>query len=356
MARKLQDRLALASYKTKHGMNSLSLSVVEAHIDRHLKQKRTGSSVISSSDSSSSASSDHQYYTRGLASSPIPAPVFSDDIYGSDNVITSRKRARFHPAFLETTSTAVPRKTRRTQSMAPPSFEQTRHSWKSSHSLAQSSPLQSRLHPDFRTANGPNLSFVSETSTIPNSPNFGIVSDDEDQDLPTHSFRIQPSSMRGSPPRTPPPTRSRGTRHRKGNAAGEEGADLLLYLATSPSPANPTAKVRGFPPSTPPSNHTVLPSSMMGTPGGTNIFTGFSTPGQQFNFSDFVNVTPSPAQGVFGSRTPGVPRTPLAAKEARRRLNFDALVPPSGSPNMSLIGRGSASTGLGMELGGELVS
>ncbi|KAL9104124.1 MAG: hypothetical protein Q9187_008936, partial [Circinaria calcarea] len=213
-----------------------------------------------------------------------------------------------------------------------------------------------RLHPDFRTANGPNLSFISETSTIPNSPNFGAVSDEEDQHLPTHSFRIQSTSMRGSPPRTPPPTRGRGNRHRKSNATGEEGADLLLYLATSPSPANPTVKVRGFLPSTPPSNHAVLPSSMMGTPGGTNIFTGFSTPGQQFNFSDFVNVTPSPAQGVFGSRTPGVPKTPLATKEARRRLNFDALVPPSASPNMGIMSRGSASTGLGMELGGELVS
>lgn len=89
---------------------------------------------------------------------------------------------------------------------------------------------------------------------------------------------------------------------------------------------------------------------------------GFNTPGQNFNFADFVNVTPSPAQGAFGgSRTPGLaPKTPLAAREARRRLNFDNLVPPSpgggGSSNMSNVGRGSASTGLGMELGGELVS
>ena len=95
---------------------------------------------------------------------------------------------------------------------------------------------------------------------------------------------------------------------------------------------------------------------MMSTPGGANLFTGFSTPGQQFNFSDFVNVTPSPAQGAFGNRTPGLTKTPLAAKEARRRLNFDTLVPPGGSPIISNVGRGSSNTGLGMELGGELVS
>lgn len=85
---------------------------------------------------------------------------------------------------------------------------------------------------------------------------------------------------------------------------------------------------------------------------------GFNTPGQQFNFADFVNITPSPAQGAFGSRTPGPPRTPLAAKEARRRLNFDSLVPPGGSPIVGTVGRGSVGkeAGLGMELGGELVS
>ena len=95
---------------------------------------------------------------------------------------------------------------------------------------------------------------------------------------------------------------------------------------------------------------------MMATPGGTNIFTGFSTPGQQFNFADFVNVTPSPAQGAFGSRTPALAKTPLVAKEARRRLNFDSLVPPGSSPNINSGSRASSNTGLGMELGGELVS
>lgn len=86
---------------------------------------------------------------------------------------------------------------------------------------------------------------------------------------------------------------------------------------------------------------------------------GFNTPGQQqFNFADFVNITPSPAQGAFGSRTPGPAKTPLAAKEARRRINFESLAPPGGSPNIGTAVRGSVGkeAGLGMELGGELVS
>ncbi|MCJ1282859.1 hypothetical protein MMC26_002185 [Xylographa opegraphella] len=352
ITRKLQDRLALAKYKAQHGLHSMSFDLVEAHVDNQLKRRRTDSSVISSSSgSSSSSSSEHQLFSAPMASSPMTAPVFSDDLYGSETLVASRKRTRFQTPYMGPTTTS--RKSKRTQSMAPPPFESTRHSWKTTHNLPVSSPLQHRLHPDFRTSNGPNISFLSQASTIPNSPPFGPVSDDDD--LPTHSFRLSSSNMHGSPPRTPPPTRSRGLRARKNNATGEEGADLLLYLATSPSPANPATKARVFAPSTPPSNQVAFPNSFMATPGGTNLFTGFSTPGQQFNFADFVNVTPSPAQGAFGNRTPGLMKTPLAVKDARRRLNFDSLIPPGGSPS---IGRGSTSTstGLGMELGGELVS
>ena len=166
------------------------------------------------------------------------------------------------------------------------------------------------------------------------------------------------SNFHSSPPRTPPPTRSSGIRKRKGNAGAEEGADLLLYLATSPSPANPGAKPRIFAPSTPPPTMHALPSSMMSTPGAGGFMAGFNTPGQQFNFADFVNVTPSPAQHAFGNRTPGLAKTPLAAKEARRKLNFDSLLPPNSSPNFSNINRVSTSkeAGLKLDLGGELVS
>ncbi|MCJ1471424.1 hypothetical protein MMC13_000063 [Lambiella insularis] len=352
MTRKLRDRLAFAKYKAKHNLNSKSFDEIEAHLETNLKRRRTDSSVVSSSTSSSSPDADHHVYSGVLASSPMTAPVFSDDLYGSDDIMASRKRTRFQSAYMDPTTISHARKSKRTQSMAPPAYGSTRQSWKTMHNLPESSPLQHRLHPDFRTSNGPNISFASQASTIPNSPPFGAPSDDEN-DLPTHSFRVSTSNMRGSPPRTPPPTRSRGLRNRKGNAAGEEGADLLLYLATSPSPANAAAIARIFPPSTPPSNHMGFPNSLMATPGGTNVYTGFSTPGQQFNFADFVNVTPSPAQGAFCNRTPSLMKTPLAAKDTRRRLNFDSLVPPGGSPS---VGHGGSSTGLGMELGGELVS
>ena len=317
----------------------MSFSLVEAHMDHHFGQGRRGaSSVLSSSSScSSSTSSEIPSYHRALQSSPTLVPNFSDDIYPADGSTGPRKRARFEEQHLGLSNSSSYRRVMRSFNSSP-----TR-SRKSRHQLFASSPLQARSQPQNRS----HVSFVSTTSTIPNSPPLGS-SDSEDPSLPTN--------FHGSPPQTPPPTRSRGLRKRKGgnNSNGEEGADLLLYLAASPSPAKPTDRTssRMEPPSTPPTSHAALSSSFMNTPGGTNILTGFSTPGQPFNFADFVNVTPSPAQGAF-NRTPGAAKTPLAAREARRKLNFDNLVPPPGSP---VATRGGGNAGLGMELGGELVS
>lgn len=89
---------------------------------------------------------------------------------------------------------------------------------------------------------------------------------------------------RSSPPQTPPRTRPPPT--------GEEGVDLLIYLATSPH-ASVGAR---FVPHTP----------------------------QNFDLADFVNITPSPAQAAW-TRTPG---------SARRRLTYDA--PSATSPALEL--------------------
>lgn len=347
MARKLHNRLALASYKTQHGQEGLAFKDIEARLESTLKRKRSSSSRDTST--SSSTSPGLQIFTAGIASSPMAAPLFSDDIYGSGHSI-SRKSNMFPSAMLEGDRGSSKRL--RSHSMAPPLYEASRTSWKSNYNLPESSPVHAPHNGRYQSKNGLSQSFASEVSTIPDSPPFGHLSDGDHSKLPVSAFRIDSASFHASPPRTPPPTRHR---HQKGIAGGgEEGADLLLYLATSPSPANPGHHARIVAPSTPPSNTYVLPSSMLSTPG----LAGFNTPGQPFNFADFVNVTPSPAQGAFGNRTPALTKTPLAAKEARRRLNFDSLVPPIGSPNLSNVGRGSMGkeSGLGMELGGELVS
>ena len=353
MARKLHDRLALASYKAQNDLENMSFTLVEAHVASSYKRRRPSPSTATSSDTSSSTS-ETRLFSSNLASSPTTAPLFSDDTYPSGRSKRRSKRAQLESFSMQTGARQNLHKRARTQSMAPP-LKLSRSSWKAVNGLPESSPGYRQKSSHFSTSHGPNLSFVSETPTIPDSPTFREI---EHHDRSRHSYSANSSKFHSSPPRTPPPSRSRITRNRISNAAGEEGADLLMYLATSPSPAHLGAKSRIHAPSTPPSHTQALPSSMMSTPGGGGFMAGFNTPGQNFNFADFVNVTPSPAQGAFGSRTPGPTKTPLAAREARRRLNFESLLPPGASPNLSNSGRVPAGkeAGLGMELGGELVS
>ncbi|XHF97686.1 hypothetical protein AWENTII_001271 [Aspergillus wentii] len=240
------------------------------------------------------------------------------------------------------------RKRLRSDSFTDHPAKAPRVSWKSSYQLPESSPGFNR-----HRMNRP-PPFVSQAATIPefSSPGYRGHSDDEnDPDLPIHSFQNVSSMVGSSPPRTPPPRHARLARNER-TLQNEDGADLLLYLANSPTPAriSSMAQAREFPPSTPPSQHAVLPSLTPNTGAG-GAFPNFGTPGQQFNFADFVNVTPSPAQPAWGGRTPGGPsRTPLASRDARKRLNFDNLVPPSAE---SPRNRGREA-GLALQLGGEL--
>lgn len=218
---------------------------------------------------------------------------------------------------------SVNRKRNRSDSISDRPTKMSRMSWKSSYQLPESSPGFSR--PLFNRQ-----PYFSEMATIPevSSPVYHGQSDDEnDPDLPVHSFQADSAMLRSSPPRTPPPKHARPLRNDKA-LRNEDGADLLLYLANSPTPASGTARTHppDLPPSTPPSQHAVLPS-LTPTPGGGIFPAAFTTPNQSFNFADFVNVTPSPAQP---RRTPGggPSRTPLLARSARKMLDFDNLVPP----------------------------
>ncbi|KAF2466785.1 uncharacterized protein BDR25DRAFT_293216 [Lindgomyces ingoldianus] len=369
MTRTLQNRLALANVKIKHGWESLSLDTLEPRVDVELKRKRPGSSNETLSETSSVS---ERFYQPGvLDSSPLAAPIFSDDVQRSGSRSGSShsqsKRPRYGQAFNRYPgSSNHTRKTRASNANAT--------SWKTSYQLAESSPVYPRKHPRFGNTHAPTLSFVSETSTVPDDLRSPL-SEDDDDDLPISSFQINSSHMRSSPPRpprTPPPAVARSARLRQNGFAvaaardgqkGEEDANLLMYLATSPSPAHPgSSKPRMLAPSTPPPKSTPLPSSMMSTPGGGGApFPGFglNTPSANLNFAEFLNMTPSPAQvGGSWTRTPAAGKTPAAAREARRRLNFDNLHPPTGdSPRIGMDrSRIGKVEGLGMDLGGELVS
>ncbi|KAK3067682.1 hypothetical protein LTR53_015309 [Teratosphaeriaceae sp. CCFEE 6253] len=375
MTRALQDRLALASVKIQHGWENMSLDAIEPHLDQRIvSRKRTASSNDTISDTASTTSSR---IPSSLASSPLTAPMFSDDTSrsgpGSHN-----KRPRPTPTHRgASASSSAMRTTRRTRMST-----RSASSWKHAHPLPDSSPTHHTAHA--RLPSTTNLSFISETApTLPDSPPSPLHSEDDDADLPVHASlaNLDPSTTRlppltSSPPHTPPPPDQR-MRMRKSHTVswsrtpkhggGDDGADLLMFLAASPSPANKNPRHSGGisaaasasttlpPPATPPCKPTPLPSSHMTPSTG---FLGFGalphTPGTgtngNFNFADFVNVTPSPMQGPWATRTPNAGRTPAAAREARRRLVFEGAGMPGGSGGGGGSGRRSGGEGFGGEL------
>jgi hypothetical protein len=229
------------------------------------------------------------------------------------------------------------RKRARSNSTTERPSKAPRLSWKKSHQLPESSPTGGH-HASFyhgRSASAFIPGSDPPSGEFPYPPLPKRPEHDDDTDISRKDVPIISSSMiSSSPPRTPPPHHATLARSGKG-AQKEDGADLLLYLANSPTPAN--VAHRDFLPSTPPSQHATL-AGLTHTP--------------QFNFADFVNVTPSPAQRSWGGRTPGgAAKTPLAAKETRKRLNFDTLAPPtSGSPARGY----NKSSGSVLQLGEEL--
>ncbi|PGH15411.1 hypothetical protein AJ79_02387 [Helicocarpus griseus UAMH5409] len=343
----LQDRLGLAKvqYERVHRRRFEPLQPIQ-----QLGKRGPGEGEFISD--SSSEICDSRYETP-FTSSPLPTPMLSKELPRSSR---SKHAAMFLPSSLDNIGGS------RKRGLSSPTTEQPSKAprisaWKAVNSLPQSSPTFNRPHHSYRFNH---RSFVSESDTIPeeeeHSPAYRRHLDFNEPDLPTVKVQNVSSSMvSSSPPRTPPPNRNRVARNiGKEMEHGEDGADLLLYLANSPTPVNFRGKnnSREFLPSTPPSQHGVLPS-LTSTPGG-GVTANFGTPNQQFNFADFVNVTPSPAQLPWGGRTPGtLSKTPRPSKELRKRLNFDSLVPPSaGSPSTTREKKG----GLALQLGEELRS
>ncbi|TKA74121.1 hypothetical protein B0A49_09775 [Cryomyces minteri] len=364
MTRTLQNRLALANVKIKHGWEDLSIDIIEPQIEQQLRRKRPASTTDTVSDTSSSIS-DRYHLAVGYGSSLLMAPMFSDELERSRSSQHHHKRVKYQPTFKHPTSSSHTRNKVRT------SIGSTSE-WKSAYRLPESSTIYHNRHAHFATSHVPHLSFISEGSTVADETMSPIHSEDDDDDLPVSSFQLSSAQIHSSPPRTATPGVARSSRLRQGSAnvpmsrtpkTGRDGADLLVYFGASPSPIRPTTTGRMEAPSTPLSKHTPLQSCIMTTPGdgGGGSFFGLNTPQTNFNFADFVNVTPSPAQGAW-TRTPATAKTPMAVREARRGLNFDSLLPPGptsgSSPSMSNFGKSPDGKGKrsSMEFGGELVS
>ncbi|KAK6330230.1 hypothetical protein TWF730_004725 [Orbilia blumenaviensis] len=431
MARQLQSRLALASYKTQRGWESLDLDTIEPRVDQDLMRKRMQSIQEGSPPPpppTTASSLQHNYFTNGINNHFDDNNDMNDNMRGGNSLNgsngSSNGNVRRRPTSNGSSSNAAsPAHRKKRARTAAPFGDHTRgivgtvggsgngaggllynnmedqdledvdmiyetgarHSfrnhnknrgWKETHRLPQSSPGYHHSH-HYRHSHGSSYDMDSQPQfSFTNSPRKGSpspmdIGHSRHRSHHYHHQDYEPQPVfHSSPPRTPPhrtiPARqvfttagekleersNRGNNNtNNGRKADGEGADLLLYLATSPSPNTMTKTNVSVAPSTPPSKGSAaaLPSSMLNTPGG-----GGGGGSGSFNFHDFVHITPSPAQGMWGNGGSG--RTPMTM-QARRRLNFDGLVPPS-PMNGSQGSQGSQGkvTGLGMELGGELVS
>ncbi|ETI29445.1 hypothetical protein G647_01898 [Cladophialophora carrionii CBS 160.54] len=327
VARNLQDCLAFASFKAQNGWQDRTLSSIEPEFTEKLKRKRP----FLEEDLAVDTSSDEEF---------VPTSSIANNRFSKPS----------NPTFKVPEPPFGARKRVRSNSTTGLDRQSSASTWKQDHSLPQSSPGLNRtqsfhehtlLHPES----------ASMHNTTDDSPMFDAHSDDDDHDMPAFGHEPSSSILSSSPPRTPPPTKRLLNPNTK-----SAGADLLLYLANSPS-RSPAAHFHRpsdhskEPPSTPPSQHSHLPSSVMTTP-GTNLglFNGaLQTPGQNFNLADFCNVTPSPAPAQW--RTPNITQTP--SRFSKRGLNFDSLQPPSGSPTVQR--KTPSSKGLALQLGDELV-
>ncbi|KAI1978094.1 hypothetical protein LOZ53_004887 [Ophidiomyces ophidiicola] len=325
----LQDRLGLAKvkYERMHGLHTDPMDGSEDNSSVGRKP-------------SSTFSNGHPGFDTPTASTPLTSPILTKDLPRSAR---SKHAAMFDLRSMEA-MTGGSRKRRRCDSTTEKSAKANRIASDFIDAVLPSSPTTGRQR---ASVSGHSASYVSQSDTIPDD---SILSPEKfsdqniDPELPTSNTMLS-----SSPPRTPSPRRKRLSFTSRNH---QDGADLLMYLANSPTPITlgDRTRIPDFFPSTPPAQHAYLPS-LLSTPGG-GFGMNFNTPGQPFNFADFVNVTPSPAQRPWGNnRTPRVgPKTPIVTKEVRKRLNFDALVPPSGSPNTKTSER---KVGLALQLGEE---
>ncbi|KAH7036431.1 hypothetical protein B0J12DRAFT_265704 [Macrophomina phaseolina] len=162
MTRALQNRLALANVKVKHGWENLNIDAIEPRIDVELKRKRPASSNATLSDTSSSTS-DRFHHFGAFDSSPLAAPMFSDDVGRSGGGYGSAKRTRYQPDLYRR-----PVSSNHTRRRVRPASAQAA-SWKSSYRLPESSPAY-RKSRNFSLPQVPSLSFVSEGSTVADEP------------------------------------------------------------------------------------------------------------------------------------------------------------------------------------------
>lgn len=383
MARRLQNSLALAKFKTTHGLEELTLDSLEPRFEEERRRRRMLAEGDMLSDSSSSSASDLPCYptssssaNRALTSSPLKAtgPVFFSDAIGPSSGgggSTGHRRKRTYMATLDGDSRQPPHyatmssPSKRFRASPTPrrafnpaaaavaavggggsgnldlggggGYGGYGSNWRhhNHNQLAQSSPIKPRRQQHFTTSTGPDVSLfkgshrISEALVVSSPPpiNYAAnLSDDDDDLLPAHSFALQ---------------------HGGG---GGGGVDPDAFSNHSGAAAT-AAAMRSSPPQTPPMRNRSLARSR----GGRNIKSDGDDDGAQQDGAGNNGKTGEDAADLllYLAASPS-PATRSAARRAASSFSAAAAArmdPPS-TPPPKMGGGGSSSGGGGGGGGG----
>ncbi|BFZ56302.1 hypothetical protein PYCC9005_003347 [Savitreella phatthalungensis] len=320
ITRALKDRLEIAQHKISRSWQNLPLNAVESRMAREAEDAARKSERESSASTSAPGS---------ITSDPAGArqrPLSRDrDFLVPDLPV----RARPHNHNEPTIHVPAPNRPVMSQSIARAAAAANGSS-ASGHPSHRISPLK-RYRSDSLEADSPELGsspLKYHASATSNGHGHGVG----------HGHPIARHMTPPLAPSTPPPlSAGRGLPHTRSHSSfkpdTEEGADLLLFLATSPSPARPkrtsARALEAF--SSPPP---MRGSSQVNTPIG-----------QAFNLSEFLNFTPSPSQAIAhanaltnphhpgsalrGGRPDTSGHTGTAFKVSPTKLTYDFMPSPS---------------------------
>ena len=267
ITRVLKDRLGIAQHKIERSWQNLSFNVVGNKIAREAEdvaRQNASNDGASSGLSGSSSGFDTRPRSNGLASAGS-----RDDFLVPD----------------------LPNRTRAGDAIRQPQGQHSRAS-------------QTMPNGGSRPGNGVSAQRISPLKRSREEAIDGDTPEAGSSPLKYHASGTSLNSYGGPPssrplftnahgraitpplaPSTPPPGVQSARRSQANFKDSEEGADLLLFLATSPSPARPKrTSTRALEYSSPPP---MRGSSAVNTPVGAG-----------FNLSEFLNFTPSPAQAA----------------------------------------------------------
>lgn len=351
----------MASYKAQRGWQNLKFENIEPQFQESVRKQLLEAQLSEPSGAADISQLAQAAQSLGFSSSPI---------HNGLNGHTFRTNGTPRVGFSDDTIFKTPSKKRKLKAEHDLVHSVDRHHHKKEKRSGgrhhKSSPLEKhakkkkRKHRDSNGFHVPAETYAAADFTDP-----AVASEFVDAATALASLQQPQTSPPRTPrtPRTPPPH----------NQTEEDAAQLMLFLATSPSPARTRTSqaafgtpgqigtpIRTMPLSPMASTTAVHNATAAATIARTSTIPAPSTPPRgiskpdkadrpsfpttpsNFSFADYLNVTPSPATRREG---PGSATFQSAGAISRRKLNFEDPF----SPRAAAPARGEENKGLGLD-------